>query len=97
VEAAIGANGVLSVVCSSSSGAKDWSHAKVYVVGEAFCHESGATFFTREGAMKTYCIAIGEPFDQYEGSIEDYCKKSLRCGSRVDADHVVQSRNRAIR
>jgi hypothetical protein len=73
VEAAIGPDGVLSVVCSSPSGVKGWSHAKVYVEGEAFCHESGGTFFTREGAMKAHCIAIGESPDQYEGSIDDYC------------------------
>ena len=72
-EAAIGPNGVLSVGCSSPSGVKDWSHAKVYIEGEAFCHESGGTFFSREGAMKAHCITIGAPFDQYEGSIDDYC------------------------
>ena len=73
VEAAIGTDGVLSVVCNSPSGIKGWSHARVYVEGEAFCHEAGGTFFSREGAMKAHCISIGAPFDAYDGSIDDYC------------------------
>ncbi len=73
VEAGIAPDNTLSVVCNTQSGLKDWTHAKVYVEGEIFCHESGGTFFTREGAMKAHCMAIGEPFDAYEGSIDDYC------------------------
>lgn len=73
VKAAIGPKRTLSVVCSIQTGIKDWSHATVYLEGEAFCHESGGTFFTLKGAMKAHCIAIGEPFDAYEGSIDDYC------------------------
>lgn len=73
VEAAIGPNGVLSVVCSMTSGVKGWSHATVFVEGSLFCHESGGTFFSFEGAMKAHCIAIGAPFDAYDGSIDDYC------------------------
>ncbi|KFG67137.1 hypothetical protein JH26_23885 [Microvirga sp. BSC39] len=73
VEAAIGPDGILSVVCNSPSGVKDWSHAKVYNEKETFCHESGGTFFTLEGAMKAHCVTIGAPFEQYEGSIDDFC------------------------
>jgi hypothetical protein len=73
VVAAIGPERTLSVVCNIDSGVKDWSHAKVFVEGDAFCHESGRTFFTQEGAMKAHCMAIGEPFEAYEGSIDDYC------------------------
>jgi|GEM_PF-5002754 len=71
--AAIGSDGTLSVVCSTPSGVKDWSHARVFMEGDAFCHESGGTFFTLEGAMKTHCIAIGEPIDAYAETIDDYC------------------------
>ncbi len=73
VEAGIGPDGVLSVVCSSPSGVKDWSHAKVFIEEDTFCHESGGTFFTRDGAMKAHCIAIGAPTDAYQDSIDDYC------------------------
>jgi hypothetical protein len=73
VEAGLSAEGVLSVVCNSPSGVKDWSQAKVYLEGDTFCHEAGGTFFSQEGAMKAHCIAIGAPFDAYEGSIDDYC------------------------
>jgi hypothetical protein len=73
VDAAIGPDGALSVVCTMASGVKDWSHATVFVEGHSFCHKSGGTFFTREGAMKSHCIAIGAPFDAYDGSIDDYC------------------------
>jgi len=72
-EAAIGPDGTLSVVCNLLSGVKDWSHARVFVEGDVFCHQSGGTFFTREGAMKAHCIAIGAPFDAYERSIDDFC------------------------
>jgi hypothetical protein len=61
------------VVCNDPSGVKHWSHVKVYVEAEAFCHESGGTFFSRDGAMKAHCMTIGAPFEQYEDSIDDYC------------------------
>ncbi|RUW81289.1 HNH endonuclease signature motif containing protein [Mesorhizobium sp. M2A.F.Ca.ET.067.02.1.1] len=73
LEAAIGPDGTLSVVCGTPSGVKDWSHARVFVEGGFFCHESGGMFFTREGAMKAHCIAVGAPFDAYDDSIDDYC------------------------
>lgn len=72
-EAAIGPDGVLSVVCSSSTGVKSWTHAKIFVHGEAFCHASGGSFFTRDGAMKAHCLTIGAPADAYAGSIDDFC------------------------
>jgi hypothetical protein len=73
VEAAMSAEGVLSVVCHMPSAVKNWSHAKIYVEGGAFCHEAGGTYFSPDGAMKAHCIAIGAPTDAYEGSIDDYC------------------------
>lgn len=72
-EAAIGPDGVLSVVCAIPSTVKGWSHGLVYVEGDMFVHESGGTFFTREGAMKHHCLAIGAPTDAYEGSFDEYC------------------------
>jgi hypothetical protein len=72
-EAAIGPDGVLSVVCNTPTGVKDWTYAKIFVHGEAFCHASGGTFFTREGAMKVHCLTIGTPTDGYEGSFDDFC------------------------
>lgn len=72
-EASIGPDGSLSVVCRNPSGVKHWSHARVFVEGDRFCHESGGTFFELEGAMKAHCIAIGAPYDAYEGSIDDFC------------------------
>jgi hypothetical protein len=73
VEAAIGPDNILSVVCNTPTGVKHWAHAKIFVQAETFCHESGGTFFTRQGAMKNHCLAVGAPFDEYEGSIDDYC------------------------
>lgn len=72
VEAAV-ANNVLSVVCSTKSGVKDWTVAQVSVEGDALCHQSGGTFFTKEGALKAHFRALGMPFDEapYE-SIDDY-------------------------
>lgn len=63
----------LSVVCNSTNGVKDWSVARVFVEGDAICHQSGGTFFTKEGAMKGHLRALGVEFDeaQYE-SIDDY-------------------------
>jgi hypothetical protein len=71
VEAGIGPE-AHSVICNTPTGVKDWTHAKVFVDGEKFCHESGGTFFTQEGALKAHCMAIGAPFEAYEGSIDDY-------------------------
>lgn len=65
--------GVLSIICNTDSGVKGWSRAIVYVEGGVMCHESGGTFFTREGATKAHLSAMGVPFDEalYE-SIDDY-------------------------
>jgi|EndMetStandDraft_5_1072996.scaffolds.fasta_scaffold02520_2 hypothetical protein len=73
VEAAIGPDNILSVVCNTQRGVKGWTHAKVYVTGDKFCHESGGTFFTQDGAMKAHCMTIGAPSQAFEGSIDDYC------------------------
>jgi hypothetical protein len=72
VEAAT-ANGVLSVVCNTESGVKDWTVAQVFVEGDALCHQAGGTFFTREGALKAHFRTLGIAFDEarYE-SIDDY-------------------------
>ena len=72
-DAAVGPDGVLSVVCNTPTGLKDWTHARVCSEGAVFRHEAGGTYFTREGAMKAHCKVIGAPFDAYEGSIDDYC------------------------
>lgn len=73
VEAGIAADGTLSVVCKTPSGVKDWSAARVFVEGNAICHESGGMFFDIKGAMKSHLRALGDPFDEaaYE-SIDDY-------------------------
>lgn len=63
----------LSVMCYTPSGAKGWYHAKVYMEGEAFCPESGDTFFSKVGATKAHLQAIGAPFDAREDAIDDYC------------------------
>jgi len=74
VEAAIGPDYALSVVCSAPPGSvKGWTHARVYVENEMFCHESGGTFFENTGALKAHCIAIGAPYEHYGESIDDYC------------------------
>jgi hypothetical protein len=74
VEAAIGPDSALSVVCCSPpNSVKGWTRAKVYVENEMFCHESGGTFFEHTGALKAHCIAIGAPYEHYGESIDDYC------------------------
>ena len=72
-EAAIGPGGILSVVCRVPKGIKDWTHARVFVEEDAFCHEGGGTFYTLRGAMKAHFKAIGAPFDASEDCIDDYC------------------------
>lgn len=74
VQAGKALDGALSIVCSTSSGVKGWSRARVFIEGAKVCHESGGTFFDEEGAMKGHLLALGVPFDeaQYE-SIDDYC------------------------
>ncbi|MBP6688877.1 MAG: HNH endonuclease [Hyphomonadaceae bacterium] len=63
----------LSVVCKTASGVKDWSAAKIFVEGDTICHQSGGTFFTKEGATKAHLRALGVAFDEalFE-SIDDY-------------------------
>lgn len=74
VEAGIGPDNVMSVVCSAPpDSVKGWTRAKVYIEGQLFCHESGGTFFEEAGAMKAHCIAIGAPYDRYGETIDDYC------------------------
>jgi hypothetical protein len=72
-EADKASDGSLSVVCRTASGIKDWSRARVFVEAGRVVHESGGTFFTREGAMKQHLLALGVEFDEaaYE-SIDDY-------------------------
>ena len=67
VEAAIGPDKTLSVVCNMPpNSVKHFTHAKVSVEGKAFCHKSDGTFFSQEGAMKAHCMTIGAPYDAYE-------------------------------
>ena len=74
VEAAIGPDNALSVVCSAPpNSVKGWTRAKVYVENEMFCHESGGTLFEHTGALKADCIAIGAPHEHYGESIDDFC------------------------
>lgn len=72
VEAAV-ANDLLSVICRTGSGVKEWTVAQVSVEADAVCHVSGGTFFTKEGALKAHFRALGVAFDEalYE-SIDDY-------------------------
>lgn len=73
VEEAAKTQSLVSVVCRTESGVKDWSVARVSIEGDAVCHESGGMFFTKEGAMKAHLRALGVAFDEalYE-SIDDY-------------------------
>lgn len=73
VDAGRALDGALSIVCNTDSGVKDWSRARVSIEDGQVCHESGGTFFTREGAMKQHLRALGAAFDEalYE-SIDDY-------------------------
>ena len=50
-----------------------WTVAQIFVEGDAICHQSGGTFFTKEGATKAHLRALGVEFDEalYE-SIDDY-------------------------
>lgn len=52
VAAGIGENNTMSVLCNTQTGVKDWTVAMVYVEANGFCHESGGTFFTLQGALK---------------------------------------------
>lgn len=63
----------LSVICNSTNGVKDWSVARIFSEGDAICHQSVGTFFTKEGAMKAHLLALGVAFDEalYQ-SIDDY-------------------------
>lgn len=72
-EAAMGPDGVLSIVCRLPAGIKDWTHARVIAEDDIIVHASGGKFFTREGAMKAHFKSIGASSDAYEGSIDDFC------------------------
>ena len=55
------------------SGVKDWSVARVFIEGDAICHQSSGAFFTRKGATKAHLTALGVAFDEAEyESIDDY-------------------------
>jgi hypothetical protein len=69
VAAGKGEKDTLSVLCNTQTGIKDWTVAKVCVEGDGFCHESGGTYFTLQGALKAHSRAIGEAFEE---SIDDY-------------------------
>lgn len=74
VEAAIGPDNIMSVVCSAPpDSVKGWTRAKVYIEDDFFCHESGGMFFEEAGAMKAHCIAVGAPHEHYGETIDDYC------------------------
>lgn len=74
VEAAIGPDNIMSVVCSAPpDSVKGWTRAKVYIADNFFCHESGGMFFEEAGAMKAHCIAVGAPHEHYGETIDDYC------------------------
>ena len=69
VTAGMGEDHTLSVLCNMQTGVKEWTLARIFLEDGSFCHESGGTFFTLQGALKAHCQAIGEPFEE---SIDDY-------------------------
>lgn len=64
VVAAKGPDDVLSVLCRTQTGVKDWTLASVSVEAGQFCHQSGGTFFTLQGALKAHCRNVGEGFEE---------------------------------
>ena len=71
VKAAEG-DGLLSVACNLPESFKEWAVAKVTIENGKFIHEAVRTCFTLQGAMKEHCILLGLPFEEFEGSIDDY-------------------------
>jgi hypothetical protein len=65
-------DGLLSVVCNLTENFKGWAVAKVTIENGKFIHEAVHTCFTLQGAMKEHCILLGLPFEEFEGSIDDY-------------------------
>jgi hypothetical protein len=72
VKAAEG-DGLLSVACNlPENPVKGWSVAKVTIENGKFVHEAVRTCFTLQGTLKEHCILLGLPFEEFEGSIDDY-------------------------
>jgi len=63
----------LSVLCNINSGVKDWALSKVTFEEGKFIHANHGSFFTHEGAEKSHCKLIGEPWTGPEETIDDYC------------------------
>lgn len=69
-------DGYLCVLCNISIGFKNYALAKVNFEDGKFIHTNQHTFFTYEGAEKSFCKLVGKPWiepEGYEGCIDDYC------------------------
>lgn len=61
----------LAVLCKlPKDSVKGWVLSKVTVEDEKFVHESISTYFSLQGALKSYCELVGI---KHEESIDDYC------------------------
>ena len=60
----------LSVLCKIESGMKSWALSKIIIEEGKFIHENKRSFFTFQGAVKSHCLLIGEPWEE---SIDDFC------------------------
>ncbi len=64
---------LLAVLCKMPEGSvKGWALSKVTVENGKFVHESGGTYFSREGALNAYSrlLGIDPPFGE---TIDDFC------------------------
>jgi hypothetical protein len=66
-------NALVGVLCNLPHGSvKKWAVSKITVENQKFVHESVSTYFSREGALKAYCLLVGLPVDDVE-CIDDFC------------------------
>ena len=66
----------LFVLCKIPSEVKGYALSKVTIEDNLFVHASIRTYFTYEGAEKSFCEHVGKPWvepEGYEGCIDDYC------------------------
>jgi hypothetical protein len=65
-------NSQLSVLCYADNVVKNFALALITFEEGNYIHTSCGTFFTLEGAEKSHCQLIGEPWEG-EDTIDDFC------------------------
>jgi hypothetical protein len=69
VQVGLSKSGLVIITRFEGDPIKDWAVASVFLKNDRFYHRSESTFFSLQGALKSFCELTGQ---SYEESFDDY-------------------------